>query len=126
MMALFIIDPFVMVVYSHSQGLLGFFLADDIFVQDGLDFLGFGQIRDGFFRRSLQVFLQHLIAQGNALITDKHIVAGDQFFHLALLLSAEGTGIVRTVQTVLVIATHLKPSLQPGQDGLTPYFWVLI
>ena len=125
-MPLFIVDPFVVVVDCHRQGPFGVFLSDDIFVQDSLDFLGFGQLCESFFRRPLQVFFQHFIAQGNTLITDEHIMSGDQFLYLALLFPAERTGIVRSLQTIFIIVTHLKPSLQPGQDGLTPYFWVLI
>ena len=75
-----VLDPLVVVVDRHRQGLLGVLLADDITVQD---FMNLGRSRRmpgvAALRRALAVALlaDDFVAQVNALVADKHRRPGD-------------------------------------------------
>src|SRR5580693_769618 len=89
-------DALVVVVNRHSQLLLGLLLADDVFIEEGLDLLRLGQLvgRRGLRSRRAVVF-QDRVAYSHALIANvsARIITGrrDQFRHRVLRLVAERT-----------------------------------
>ena len=82
------VDALVVVVDRDRQLLLRLFLANHVFVEQSLDFFGFGQ-------RRILLLLQHPVlgddveADVNTLIADEDRGASDELFHLSLALIAE-------------------------------------
>lgn len=88
-MILFVIDAFIVVIDSHGQSHFSVVLSNDIFVEDLFNFLRLREIGNLFSRRFLEFLVEHLVAQGNALIANENIMASNQFLDLTLLLTAK-------------------------------------
>jgi hypothetical protein len=81
--------------------LLGFILADYVFVEKGLDFARFGQWWTGSNRLSLLVVADDLVADVNALIADVYRGTRNEFLNFVLRFTAE-----RTAQGVVASSYH--------------------
>jgi hypothetical protein len=117
------LDPLVVVVDRHGQGLLGLLLPDHVRVEELVDLAGLGQAVPFELGRLGQLFLDDLVAQVDALVADVHAWARDQLLDLLLALPAE-----RALQQVTTIAdashpaTPLPGAVRPrlGADGGVP------
>ena len=92
------LQTLVVIVYSHREDPLGALLADDVFIQDLLDFLGFGELVAGALGALLELLPDYVVAQLHAFVADEYAGAGDEFPNLVLALSTE-----RAVQQLAVI-----------------------
>jgi hypothetical protein len=73
-------------------------LADDIFIENFLDFLRFGELVAGALGALFQLFPDYVVAQLDAFVADENAGAGDELPNLVLALSTE-----RAVQKLAVI-----------------------
>ncbi len=78
-----------MVVDGDGEDALGVILTDDVVVQEIADLHRLGQLVELDFAVLGELFLDNLVAQVDALITDVHAGAGDELLHLLLTLPAE-------------------------------------
>ncbi len=92
------LQPLVVVVDRHRQDPLGAFLADDVLIEDFLDFLGLGQLVAGALGALLELFPDYVVAQLHALVADENAGTGYELPNLVLALSTE-----RAVQQLTVI-----------------------
>ena len=84
------LDALVVVVDRDRELLLGLFLADDVFVEELLDFLGNGEGRAGAAARLEAVVVRDdVVADLDALIADKDRRARDQLADVVLVLITE-------------------------------------
>src|SRR6185437_9160839 len=83
------VDTLVVVVHRDRQRFLGLFLTDDVLVQDVLDFLRRGNLRDRIGYLALFILLQNLVAESDALVADVDRWPGDEFPDRVLGLAAE-------------------------------------
>ena len=112
-----------MVVDGHRQDAFGAFLADDIFVENFLDFLGLGELVAGALSALLELFADYVVAELDAFVADENGRSGDEFSNLVLALSTK-----RAVQQLSVIMfaarvfAHavLKLTARPGVLPLKP------
>ena len=81
-----------MVVNSHGQSALGFFLTNDVVVQIGFDVQGGWQTIFGVFGNFCrwQFVTNDVVAQINALVANEDRGSCDEFLHLVLAFAAEG------------------------------------
>jgi hypothetical protein len=79
-----------MVIYRHGQDPLGAFLADDILVEDLLDFLGLGELVTGALGALLELFPDNVVTKLHAFVTDENGGPCNQFSNFVLALSTEG------------------------------------
>ena len=79
-----------MVVHGHRQDPLGALLADDVFVENFLDFLRLGELVAGALGALFELFPDYVVAQLHAFVADENAGAGDEFPNLVLALSTEG------------------------------------
>src|SRR5690554_2690538 len=98
------VDAFVVIVHSYSQGLLGFFLPDNVLVQGLFDLLGLGYV----FQLQILIFgeflFYDLVAQLNTFVADVDPRPGDEFLDLFLHFAAK-----RTLQLCFFIAKFEHP-----------------
>jgi hypothetical protein len=95
-----------MVVYSHREALLGVVLPDDIGVKKRLD-LGRGRkVELAFPLRNIGLFVNDVLAELDALITDVDVWSGDELADFTLAL---GTKRAAQRRTVCCTPTHLVP-----------------
>jgi len=67
-MILLVSDAFIVVIDSHGQSHLSVVLSNDIFVEDRINVLRLREIGNPLSRRFPEFLVEHLVAQGNALI----------------------------------------------------------
>ena len=80
-----------MVVHGHGKDLLGLGLADDVFIQAGLDLLRREQALVGLLHLLLDLVTGDDVAAGaHAVVADAGVVLHDKVVHLQLAASAEG------------------------------------
>ena len=84
------LDALVVVVDRDGQLLLGPFLADDVLVEELLDFLRRRQRRAGAAVLEAVVVGDDVVADLDALVADEDRRAGDQLPDVVLVLVAEG------------------------------------
>ena len=94
------LQPLVVVVDRDRQNLFGAFLADDVVVQDFLDFDRLRQLVAGPFGPVLEFFADDVVAELDALVADEHGGPGDELADLVLTLAAKGA-----IQKLAVVAT---------------------
>src|SRR6185312_6770861 len=83
-------DPLVVVVDRDRELLLGLFLADDVFVQELLDFLGHRKGGAGAAARLEAIVVRDdVVADLDAFIADEYRRAGNQLADVVLVLIAE-------------------------------------
>src|SRR5690606_38116733 len=83
-------DALVVVVYSHRQHALGQALANDVLVEERLDFGRRGQLGPyGRTRAGLRFFADDVIAEVDALVANEHRWPRDQLADLVLAFIAE-------------------------------------
>src|SRR6266508_500302 len=101
-------DALVVVVHRHREGLLGHVLADDVLVQEVVDLPRLREFGQADVGALVELLLDDLVAEIDALVADVDAGAGDQLLHLLLALSAE-----RALEQVAAIpyACHLDSSL---------------
>src|SRR5690625_583630 len=105
----------VMVVDRHRQDLLCPLLADDVLVEDFLDFLGAGQaLRSASLAGLLDFLADDVIAQVDALVADEDGRACDQLADFVLALATEGA-----VQQLAVVFAATLGVVTHGRN--TPY-----
>jgi len=104
------LEPLVMVVDRDRELLLCELLADDVEIEELLDFLGLGKLVAD--RGSDHVVGDDLVADIHALIADVDRGTGDELFHFVLALGAE-----RATQDVFVVSFHLEPSSPVGRPA---------
>ncbi len=92
------LQALVMVVDRDRQDALGALLADDVFIEDFLDFLRLGELVAGALGALLELFADDVVAQLDAFVADEYRRAGDELPNLVLALSAE-----RAIQQFAVI-----------------------
>src|ERR1700704_517926 len=92
------LQALVVVVNRDREHLLGALLADDVLVEDLLDFVGLGELVARTFGAVLELLADDVVAQLDAFVAHEHRGAGDQFAHLVLTLPAE-----RAVQELAVV-----------------------
>jgi hypothetical protein len=83
------LDAFVMLVDGYGEALLGFVLADYVFVKKVFDLARFGQRwsrRNGF---GLLIVRDDLVADINALVADIDGRTGNEFLNFILRLTTE-------------------------------------
>src|SRR4030095_10046064 len=78
---------FVMLIDGDGELLLGFVLADYIFVEEGFDFAWFWQGWARSYRLSLLVVADDLVADVDALIADVDSGRRNEFLHFILRLT---------------------------------------
>ena len=84
-------DALVVVVHGHGKDLLGLCLADDVFIQAGLDLLRREQALVGLLHLLLDLVTGDDVAAGaHAVVADAGVVLHDKVVHLQLAASAEG------------------------------------
>src|SRR3990172_4544790 len=90
-----------MVVHRHREDLLRVGLADDVFVEDLVDFARRGKflLRLRGVLLFLDFFADDVVAELDALVAHEHRRAGNQLAHLMLALAAEGA-----IQQLLALA----------------------
>jgi hypothetical protein len=84
------IDALVVIVDGNRQGTLGQFLADDVLIEDFLDFGRGRDLGDTLRNLALFVFGKDLVAECNALVANVDRRAGDELPDRILGLAAEG------------------------------------
>jgi hypothetical protein len=96
------------VVNRHRERLLRNILTDDVRVQEVVDLARLGQLGEADVGALVQLLLDDLVTEIDALVTDIYAGSGDELLHLLLALSAE-----RALQQVAAIpyACHLDDSL---------------
>jgi hypothetical protein len=112
-------DPLVVVVDRDRQLLLGAFLADDVLVEELLDFLRRGQRGAGAAVLETIVVRNDVVADLDALIADEHRRPGDELPDVVLVLVAEGTPQDLGFSGFLNHALSPYP-LAPARVGATP------
>src|SRR5258706_9533556 len=90
-----------MLIDRDRELLLGFFLADDVLIEEGPNFPGLGQWRSRGYRLSLLVVGDDLVADIDALIADVDSRAGNELLHFVLRLTTE-----RAAQRVVSSSYH--------------------
>src|SRR5215813_10199942 len=85
------LDPLVVVVDRDGQLLLGSLLADDVLVQELLDFLRRRQRRSRTAVLETVIVRDDVVADLDALIADKHCGSGDELSDIVLIFIAERT-----------------------------------
>ena len=85
------VDALVVVVDRDRQRLLGALLTDHVLVEDVIDFFGLGNVSEPEILVDVlvELFLDDLVAELDALVANVDAGAGDQFAHLLLRLAAE-------------------------------------
>src|SRR5256886_632546 len=94
------LQALVVIVDRDREHLLGALLADDVLVENLLDFVGLGELVARAFGAVLELLTDDVVAQLDAFVAHEHRGAGDQFADLVLTLPAEGA-----VQELAVIMT---------------------
>ena len=111
--ALALIETLVVVVNRYGQHLLGALLTNHVLIKDRADFYRRRQLLLAAFSLAfLYFFANDVVAQVNALITDKHGGAGNQLAHFMLALAAEGA--IQQLAVVVTLPSHIghrKPLL---------------
>jgi cell division protein FtsL len=79
-----------MVVHGHGEHTLGALLADDIFVENLLDFVRLRKLVPGALRTVFKLFPNDVVAELDALVANEYRRARDELANLVLALSAEG------------------------------------
>ena len=113
------LQALVVVVHGHRQHLLGALLADDVLVEDLLDFVGLGQLVARALGAVLELLADDVVAQLDALVADEHGGAGDELANLVLALPAEGA--VQQLAVVVAAAgvfSHRCASWTPRRPQL--------
>jgi len=77
------------VVDGDGEGPLGFFLADDVVVQDPVDLLRPREVVEVELGGRRELLVDELVTEIDALVADVDTWPGDQLLHLALALAAE-------------------------------------
>src|SRR2546429_7225171 len=95
------LNAFVMLIDGDGQTLLGFVLADNVFVEKSFDLARLGQRRTRGHRLSLLVVADDLVADVDTLIADIHRGPGNELLHFILRLTAE-----RAAQRVVSSSYH--------------------
>jgi hypothetical protein len=93
------LDPLVVVVDRDGEGALGWFLANDVFLQEIENLAGLGKLKTSQVGNFCELFLNDLVAEFNALVADVNTGPGNELPHLLLALSAE-----RTLQQIRALA----------------------
>ncbi len=84
------LQALVVVVDRHRQDALGALLADDVLVEDFLDFLGLGELVAGALGALLELLADDVVAELDALVADEYGRSGDELPNFVLALSTEG------------------------------------
>ena len=89
-------NALVVVVHRHRQCALGGVLTDDVFVEEGRNFFRLGQVDvDNLVALALSrlghAFVDDLVTQFDALVTDVDAGTCDELLDLLLRLATEGT-----------------------------------
>ncbi|MOA41564.1 hypothetical protein D3C78_1635380 [compost metagenome] len=106
-----------MVVHRNRQGFLRLFLADDVLVQAGADFLRRRQLGRHLFRRGriaqlgFQLFVNDVGTQVDTFIANVDLWPGDQTLHFVLALAAERA--VKQFFAVFISHSHHSRIRQP-------------
>jgi hypothetical protein len=79
-----------MVVHGHRQDPLGALLADDVLIENFLDFLRLGELIPGALSALFQLLPDYVVAQLDAFVADENARAGNELPNLVLALSTEG------------------------------------
>ena len=88
--AAIVTQTLVVVVHRDGQHLFGALLADDVFVENGVDFIRHGQLVIAALGAAVLDFLaDNVVTQIDAFITDEHGRSGNQLAHLVLALATE-------------------------------------
>jgi hypothetical protein len=77
------------VVDRHRERLLRNVLSDDVGVEEVVDLPGLGQLRQTDLGALVQLLLDDLVAEIDALVADVDAGTGDEFLDLLLALPAE-------------------------------------
>ena len=86
-----VVQPLVMVVDRDREDLLGVFLADDVLIENAVDFGGNGELVAIAALRALRDLLaDDVVAEFDALVADEHGRPRNELAHLVLALAAEG------------------------------------
>ena len=84
------LDPLVVVVDRHREGLLGRLLAHHVLLEELEDLLRLGELDEPELAGLGQLLLDDLVAEVDALVADVDPGAGDELLDLLLALAAEG------------------------------------
>ena len=84
------LHPLVVVVDRHRERLLGLLLADHVGVEELEDLPRLGQLVEADLGALAELFLDDLVAEVDALVTDVNAGAGDELLHLLLRFATEG------------------------------------
>ena len=80
-----------MVVDRYRENFLGVLLADDVLVQNALDFFRFGQAVAAGLVGILEFFANDVVTELDALVADKNRRAGNQLADFVLAFPTERT-----------------------------------
>ena len=111
------LDALVVVVDRDRQALLGGVLADHVLVEELADLARLGQLVELHVGGLVQLLLDDLVAEVDALVADVDAGAGDQLLDLLLALPAE-----RALEQVAAVtdaghvgsSPRLTPTVPPG------------
>ncbi len=106
-LARLVLQPLVVVVDRDGQHLLGPFLANDVLVEDFLDFLRLRQLFAGLLGFFLEFLANDVVAEFDAFVADEHRRTGDQFADLMLALATEGAVEKLAVVVLGAIVRHV-------------------
>src|SRR5262249_44419692 len=98
------LDPLVVVVDRHGQGLLGLVLPDHVRVEELVDLPGFRQVVPLEVGGLGELFLDDLVTQIDALVADIHARTRDELLDLLLAFATE-----RALEQVTTVADACHP-----------------
>ncbi len=105
------LDALVVVVDRDREGLLGPLLADHVGVEELEDLAGLGQLLEADLTALAELFLDDLVAEVDALVTDVDAGTGDELLDLLLALPAE-----RALQQVASVTDTCHGRSSSGSD----------
>src|SRR5690606_24429411 len=110
------VPPLIVVVHRDGERLFRLVLPDDVLVQDLPDLLGLGNAAQVRVALLVELLLDDLVAQLDALVADVNAGTGDQLLDLLLHLAAEGA-----LELALLIA-ELEHDASPSslRSGVFP------
>src|SRR5215467_13266622 len=80
-----------MIINSNGQALFGAVLADDVLIEDVIDFFGLRDVAEpqALVDVLVELLFDDLVAELDALVADVHAGAGNELAHLLLRFTAE-------------------------------------
>jgi len=89
------LDPLVVVVDRDGQDPLRILLADDVVVQELVDLFGLGQLVEAQLGGLVELLLDDLVAEIDALVADVDPGAGDELLDASVTCRRRNTSAVR-------------------------------